>query len=373
MNDEQGPAATEEIPPRAHSGAGATAGIVLVVIGCLLLLAQFAPGLAWWSAWPLIIVVAGAVQAVTPGKTGWSVSRLFDGLVTVAIGLSLFAWTLGMVGGGFLFRLFSLWPVLVIALGFELLAKALHASWLKVVGSLAIIAALAFAVASSGGMMGVPVIRPAGAVQSFDIREPRGGVRDAHLEFDAGMAQVRIAKGSDLISVEGETPFEKPRVEVDRRGSEADLRLLLGDEGQVAPAIGDARVDARLSDEVVWDLLLRMGLTELDADLSGLKVRSAEIKPGLASCNVKLGEVPEEVGQATLSVKAGISSVSILVPEGVEARVESESGLTGHSIGGDFKSTGAGTWETPGFNAADKGIWTIKIESGIGSIDVDTY
>ena len=42
-----------------------------------------------------IIVAAGVIQAVTPGREGWNVNRLFDGLVSVAFGLVLLGNTTG--------------------------------------------------------------------------------------------------------------------------------------------------------------------------------------------------------------------------------------------------------------------------------------
>jgi hypothetical protein len=86
--------------------------------------------------------------------------------------------------------------------------------------------------------------------------------------------------------------------------------------------------------------------------------------------------VPTGLDEATLLVRSGISSVSIRVPNGAEARIESSSGLTGHSIASDFVSQGSRVWETAGYDdarAAGTGVWLITIRSGIGSIDIDTY
>ena len=46
-------------PPRARGRGGITFGIVLVVLGGLLLVSQFVPGVEIWRLWPLIIVAIG--------------------------------------------------------------------------------------------------------------------------------------------------------------------------------------------------------------------------------------------------------------------------------------------------------------------------
>lgn len=366
-------------PPgrRPGRGPGATVGIVLVVIGVLVLTVQFLPGVAWWSLWPLVIVIAGVVQAVTPGREGWGVNRLFDGLTTVAFGLVVLAVTTGFVGFDVIWRIISLWPVLLIAIGLDLLGKALHTSWLRALGSIAVIAALAYAVAVSTGDDGF-VVTGGGGTPFETVSEPVDEVTEASLNLEAGAAEITLGSGNQLVEAEGSSPWGDPEFAIERSGDAAQVQLNLGEEGRpvVWPSRRGASLDANLSDEVVWDLSLELGVATLDADLSDLQVRRVDLKPGVAECKVRLGEVAQGVDEAVADVRSGIASVRISLPEGAEARVESESGLTAHDVGGAFESVGSGEWETPGFDEArdsGDGVWIISIRSGIGSVVVDTY
>lgn len=364
--------------PRGRS-AGTTVGIVLIAIGLFLLAAQFMPAIAWWNLWPLIIVAAGVVTMFTPGKEGWGAARLFDGLVTVAWGVLFLAITFGVIGWDVFMTLLGLWPVLLIAVGFEILGKALHTTWVRTLGSLAIIAALAYAVALSvTGQTWSPFPRPSEAGERVTISEPVGTVDEAELTLKAGVATVTLNAGSDLVDAEGESPWGRPRFSVDQTGDTAKVLLASseGGGGPWWPSQKGSRIDAQLSSDVLWDMDLAIGVSDFEADLSDVQVRSLSLKPGVADCSLRLGDVPAGIEEARAEVKAGVSTVVIEVPEGAEVRVESESGLTGHDIGGDLESTGAGEWETPGFSAAresGRGVWVIKVESGIGSIRVDTY
>lgn len=384
-----GSSATPPPPPASHSPVAApssraasgsvTAAVVLIVIGVVFLLMRLIPSISWWSFWPLIIVLAGLVQAFTPGKEGWSVHRMFDGFVTVAIGGVFLATTMGVVGWDVWMRILGLWPVLIIAIGFDLLGKALHTSWLRALGSLAIIGALAYGVTSaSGGFDDFGVPMAPGGVQDVSLSEPVGTADTANLTLDSGVATVRVASGDRLIGITGSSPWGEPTLDVERVGSEARVRAVLGDDRgmHMWPGEPSARFDVELSDRVVWDIRMNTGVSALRADLSDVDVRSLDLRPGVADCDVRLGEVPTGEREGRVDVRAGVSSVAVRIPDDAEARVEIESGLSGSSVRGGFEGLGSGTWETPGYEAAkDAGrpVWLIRVRSGIGSVTIDTY
>ena len=375
------PPGTSQGPPGrrpSYRRPGATAGLVLIFIGALFLVGQVVPGIAWWSLWPLVIVGAGVIQAVTPGNEGWGANRVFDGLGTVAFGLVLLAITTGVVGLGVVWEIMRLWPVVLIALGLELLGKAMNATWVRAAGSVAVIGALVFATAvSMGSVDRNPLVigRPG---EAHTIDERVGDVREAALEVDAGVANVTLEGGRGLVRAEGVSTWGTPDFSVERSGREADVRLSLDSpEGGVFMPRGiDARLDASISRNVLWDIVLSTGVSSLEADLSDVNVRSLELRPGVADVSVRMGAVPRGEEEATLMVRSGVSSVKIDVPKAAAVRIESESGLTGHSIADEFVSKGSGVWESEGYASArdaGRGVWLITIRSGIGSIEIDTY
>lgn len=148
----QAPAAPP-VPPyhsRYPHGRGIGLGVVLIVLGAALLSAQFLPGASWGLLWPLIIVVVGIGQMVTPG---WGdergIIRVFDGFGTVLIGLVFLGNTMGYIAWSVWFVLLTLWPVLVIALGISFIGKGVGQQWLRAIAPIVIWAALALAVVSS--------------------------------------------------------------------------------------------------------------------------------------------------------------------------------------------------------------------------------
>lgn len=362
------------MPPAPRRRSGARAGVILIVVGAAFLVAQLVPGLSWWSLWPLVIVVAGIIQAVTPGDSGWDVNRLFDGLVTVSFGLVFLAVTTGYVSFDVFWSILRLWPVFLIALGFDLLGKALHRSWVRAIGSVVLIGALAWAVASQGLTAG----STSADVAAGEITtEPVGRVQEAELSIDAGLAKVRIEDGDDLVALSGDSPWGAPRLAVDREGDKADVAITTPEvSGWVMPETRETRLDVALSDTVVWDARVSTGVSSLDADLSDVPIRRLTLRPGIAECSVRMGDVPRGVARGDVVVDAGISAVTLLVPADAEARIESDSGLTGHVIGDDFESRGDRVWSTSGYDdaaASGEPVWDIMVKSGIGSVTVDTY
>lgn len=369
-------ASTPEPPGGRRPGVGIA--IALISIGALLLVAQFVPGMAWWGLWPLIIIAVGVVHAVTPGREGWSVYRFFDGLVTVSFGLVFLAITLGVVGWGVWLHILGLWPVLLISVGFDILGKSLRSSWLRVIGSLFIIGALAYAVAvAAGDLEGIGFAGSRATAQSVSIDEPRRQEDAASLSLKAGVAELSMSAGDSLVTLDGTTPFGEPEVTVDRSGSTADVDIVLDDaNGAVAwPDATDAEMDLKLSDRVAWDLAVEVGMSTLDADLSDLDVRSLALKPGIAECTVTMGDAPDD-GRGTIAVEAGISNVDLRLPEDAEVRVESSGGLSATHVSDALEDIGDGVWETPGYEDARRNgdpVWLVTVDSGIGTFDLTTY
>ncbi len=366
-----------EAPVRPHRRGGVQAGVWLIVIGGVILAAQLMPGVTWWNFWPLIIVAVGIAQAITPGAEGWGVNRLFDGLVTIAWGLVFLAITLGYVGWSVMWSILMLWPVLLIALGFELLGRSLHQPWVRALGSIALIAALAYAVGTGGGFVAPwPITAGQPTLVGATVSEPVGGVRQARLDLDIGAAEVNVSSGTELVEAASEG-MGAPQLSVQRTGSAARARLWMpSEDAWMWPGSVDRRLDVRLSDAVNWDVRIEAGAAAVDADLSDIPVRALSLEPGVSDCTVRLGQ-PGGGERATAEIEGGVSAVKLLVPEGVDARVTAEeSGLAGHTIRGDFESQGGRVWQTPGYRAArasGEPVWDISVSTGVGAVTVDSY
>jgi len=366
-----------EAAPKAASRAGLIGGLILIGIGVVFLLARFVPGIAWWSAWPLIIVLVGVIQCVTPGRNGWDAERFFGGLGTIAAGLLLLGNVTGYISWRAWWVLISLWPLLLVSIGLSLLAKGLGQTWLRAAGSLLILGAFVYASAVSWTGTGNVPVTSAWTVDSvgkpYSFVDTATGISSARFKLEGGGANIEIGSGSSLVSVDGTSQFGEPRFSSTKSGDKAEVRLATASEGSVVvgPGVVGQDMKVKLGTEPAWNVDLSTGAAALNADLSGLKLSAFTLSTGVSSSKVKLGSVSAGGDPVPVVVKSGLGAVEILVPEGTAARLDIDQGLSGTNIGSGFARVGD-HWETPGYSSAGTG-YEIRIESGIGSIAVDTY
>jgi hypothetical protein len=358
----------------AERRGGVGLGVLLIAIGAAFLAAQFVPGVSWWQLWPLIVILVGAIQLVTPDpRDGWGLERVMDGIGTVIVGGVLLSNTTGFVSWDVWWTLLMLWPVLLVAIGLRVIGRGTGQSWVKALGPVVIW--LAFAYAVSVSLTGVGGVQPyvAGSSKPFALFEPVDQVTEAKLRLESGVGEINIGgNAGQLITASGVSPFGTPNLRVKRSGNFADVDL--GMESGGGPFLGaglaSGKLTVDLSPQVVWDAELQTGASTLDADFSDLKVRALTVKSGASSVDVKLGAVPEEVNRTDVAIKSGVSSVKVVLPRDAEARVTSSSGLSATDVTGGFQQEADGVWRTPGYGSSGK-VYEIVIESGVGSVSVE--
>lgn len=123
----------------------------------------------------------------------------------------------------------------------------------------------------------------------------------------------------------------------------------------------------QLSPEIPLRIDAETGASESNMDLTNLKVTELRIQTGASSSRVNL---PAAAGYSQVKVEAGAASVELRVPEGVAARIHTETGLVGLKVDPQrFPATGTNSYESPDFISAANKV-EIKVEAGVGSIDI---
>lgn len=351
-------------------------GLVLVVFGIAVLAAQALPGVSVWMLWPLIIVAAGVIQAVTPGREGWNVNRLFDGLVTVAFGMVLLGNTTGVIGWNVWWRFIWLWPVLIIAAGIGIIARAVGQRWIGILGSILVIMALGFAAATTyvGYQPGFSISSPGKRELSYSA--PVLDTTNAELNLDAAAGEVNISGGNDLVKVEASSPWGTPTAEVTRSGSSAEVKVAMsqGNSNVVYPSGTGARMDLEVSTDTIWDVVINSGAVSLEADFEDVPVNSLELKTGVSDSKLTFGSpdlVETSSGGQQIRVKSGVSSVTLRFPADAPVRIRFQTGLSGNDVPDGYQKNGD-EWESPNFSDS-RAYWDVTVESGVGSSKIETY
>ncbi|HSQ21900.1 MAG TPA: DUF5668 domain-containing protein [Coriobacteriia bacterium] len=352
-------------------------GITLIIVGGLLLVSQFVPGIALWRYWPLIIVAIGVRQALGPASGSWSIKHAVDGLVTIAFGLVFLGQMLGYLGWNVWMNILRLWPLLLVSIGLEVAGKGLRSEAVRALGGLVVIGGLAYGalvMTPTGSWM--PLVPVTGEAEAFEWSEAHNRrVTEGVAVIRAGVGQLTVSEGRDLATAEGRSPLES-EFEVVVDGDTADVEIGAG-TGVWVPTTDEARLDVTLDREGTWDITVDAGVSHYDIDLRELRVRSLSLNAGVSEGTVTLGSSQSSGlgGAVPAEVDAGVSALTIRVPDGDHVRVSMSSGLSGMTTRGTWTSSREGdtrVYESEGFR--DSGTyWDIDITSGIGSVTVEYY
>ncbi|MDO9557073.1 MAG: DUF5668 domain-containing protein [Coriobacteriia bacterium] len=307
--------------------------------------------------------------------------RAAEGLTVIAVGSVLLANTLGYLPWSVWWNVLSLWPLLIIAAGIDIIGRGTDNTWLRVLASLLVVGGLlygAFLMTPSGRWF--PFVTWGTSMDStpFDERESHDAdVKSGIAEIGGGVGEFTLGAGSDLVSAAGETPFDGPAFSTAVIGDEAEVQVSLGKGTTVWPSGTTARLDVLLDRSVVWDLRIDAGVSRTEADLSDLRLSALTVDAGVSDTSVMLGEISSTADPKTVPVHVdgGVSSIELRIPRGTQARVLVKGGLSAINVDPGIRRLSGGSdkhYETDGFYDG-AAYYDIVIDAGVGSISIDLY
>ncbi len=311
--------------------------------------------------------------------------RSAEGLTLVAIGLILLGNMLGMIPWGVWWNILSLWPLLLVAAGIDIIGRATDNSWLRVLSSLIVIAGLAYGVfvmpidnSDSMPWPFVMSIPTSGSTQSepFDFTKPHDpSITTGTATVKGGVGELNVTDGPELVTSSGRSPFE-PEFDVRVGGDEAKVDISMGDGNWVSPR-DKGSIDVTLDRDVVWDLTIDGGVSSIDADLANLSLSKLVVKAGVSKGVVALGEVDAAAtdGGVPVTIDTGVSSITVRIKRGENVRLHVDTGLSSVNKAPEFSEVNGTSdkkvYETDGFSAS--AFWDITLDAGISSVRIEFY
>lgn len=275
----------------------------------------------------------------------------------IGAGVLLLASNLGWLGVGLLGRLLSLWPVLLIAVGADLLTGGRYRRPLIAVAA---IVAVVWAFTGVGG-----------TGERVDVAHALDGARAGEVVLRLGVGDVTVdaaaptgglASGT-IDTGRGETISQR----LTRSGDVARLEIASQASGITSVGPNDVRRwSLSLSRAVPLDLRVHAGVGRNTLDLRAATLSGLNYAAGVGETTVNL---PERGGYAA-SFELGVGATTVRVPEAVEARVTVRSGLGRVSVTGTFSREGD-VYTTPGYAAAAPGDRIdLTVQGGVGAVTV---
>jgi len=130
----------------------------------------------------------------------------------------------------------------------------------------------------------------------------------------------------------------------------------------------ESRADIKLNSNPEWEINIESGASAADFDLSYFKVKKLSIQGGAASYDVKLGQ---PLKNTDIEIQTGAASVTIRIPQNAACHITTDTGLSSKKFDG-FDKKDDDVYETPGFDKAANQM-KISIEGGMSDFKVIRY
>jgi hypothetical protein len=304
-----------------------------------------------------------------------------------------FFWPLVLIGAGVLLLLsnlgylpwqswnllWRLWPLLLVALGIDILIGR-RSMIGAIVSGLLILALIGGAVGVVLFAQNIPALAnltPSVELHTEHVEHPLENVEQASVIVDWTSAPSYLSALRDSPNlIEADVTYRGDLIfDVDVRGERADVEL---DSHFSGPWFGpydfggqaEKRWDVRLSPDVLLDLTLDAGSGSCDFDLSDLQVSDLFLDSGSGSVDLAL----PTASTFEARIDSGSGSITIILPESVGARVVLDSGSGSFHPDERFRLVEGrrnddGTWETGNFDTAEHSV-VLFLDQGSGSISI---
>jgi hypothetical protein len=280
------------------------------------------------------------------------------GCVLLMQQLNIIQWSLWEIA-------FRLWPLIVIAVGADILIA--RRSFLGAVASLALVLALL-----AGGiyLMGPGPSRTGEKLNSdevsYALEDATSGRID--LSMDAGTLDVDALSEDSSNALAG-TIHQAPGQEVRSSYSMLDQKVVVSIHNDwhrtyIFHTDVDYLWDFSLTPSVPLDVDLSLGAGEITADLTRLQLTSVDVHIGAGSLVLRLPSKSD----VDVTVNIGAGSAKIYLPEDADVRIDCTTG-----VGNCELPNGSGFWSqsytSPDYSSSDYKI-TIRINVGVGEAQV---
>ena len=295
--------------------------------------------------------------------------------VLILLGVFGLLWNFNVLPDGFWGEFWTLWPLLLVAVGVNLVLSR-QGAWLGSVAALTVVtgslvAAWVLAVAN-------PATSHSLSINSESISVKSDGAQSARLNLTLAAGDLALTGGAPAgLLLSGGSQGSVAEVTDQRvsvRSSDGrrtvDVRLNTEWNFDFPPRrsrSSDGRWILRHAEGIPTDIRVETGASDLDLDLRELNVQSLTVDGGAADIDVVL---PANAGRTSAEFSIGAADLDITVPAGVAARIDFDGGISSLNIDESRFPKVGDRYVSPDFESAANRV-TIKIEAGVSDITIN--
>lgn len=309
------------------------------------------------NLWPVLLIVLG-VDGI------YRREGVVAGTLLTGLGIIFLLANLGLLAVDIWQMVFTLWPLLLIAFGFDILI-ARRSFWASLVGVLLILAILVgslwlFNIQESNSQ----------AVVGQEINQPLNGVNQAKISIEPGVGRLFInalSQSNDLIagsvSTGGSALVEQT---YSRDNSTASYSLKSTGSASYIPGLGGQKWTWNLgiTPEIPLDLETHLGAGSANLALTSLKISDLHSELGVGYMVVTL----PEAGRIEAKVNGAIGRIVVFVPEGMAVRLQGDVAIASIQVPDTYREQGD-FYTSPGYENADNRV-ELLIDMAIGIVSV---
>ena len=282
--------------------------------------------------------------------------------ILILVGVFALLVNSGVISTDRLSLLADLWPVILIVIGLELLARR------ALPGQAGDVAAVLIVLLAAGGAIAYVALAPnPGATGKLDSSAAVGSLDHATLEIDAGGATITVTGTSslegDLYHAHITYSGPKPEVSLDR--SNGNLTISQGNKGFGVFQTRRFTVDLQINSSVPWTITSNGGASTETFRLASVPLRSMDINAGASREDITLGKPS---GVVPIIINGGALTVNLHRPAGTGASVTVSGGAVSLDFDGD-QNHAIGTLQQSTGNQAD--MYRVEVSGGACTVTMD--
>ena len=282
--------------------------------------------------------------------------------VLILIGVFALLVNSGVITTDRLGLLFDLWPVILIVIGLELLARR------AVPGQAGDVAAVLIVLLAAGGAVAYVALAPSPSTSGkLDSHAAVGNLDHAALEIDAGAATITVtgtsSLGGDLYHATITYSGPKPEVNLDR--SNGNLTISQGNTGFGVFQTRRFTLDLQINSTIPWTITSNGGASTETFKLASLPLKSMDINTGASREDITLGT---PTGVVPITINGGALTVNLHRPAGTGASVNVSGGAVSLTFDG-HQSRGIG--EVGEASGSSTDVYRVDVSGGACTVTMD--
>jgi hypothetical protein len=282
--------------------------------------------------------------------------------VLILVGVIALLANAGIISTDRLALLVDLWPLVLIVIGLEIIARR------GLQGAAGDVAAVLIVLIAAGGAIAYVGLAPnPGATHTLDSSAPIGSLSHAAVEVDVGAATITMSGDTSLEGKLYQAHIEysgrKPDVSLD--GSNGTLNISQSNNGFAFQA-RHFTLDLQLNAGVPWTITSNGGASTETYKLGTVHVRSMEINTGASREDITLGPPS---GAVPITINGGALTVHLHRPAGAGASVT----VSGGAISLDFdghQQHAIGSLHEEALTGPD--MYRVEVNGGACAVMMDT-